>query len=775
MSKKLNIYKFKARNDDKIVVDIAGIASDINVATDEHVGLVKADGETTIMNEDGSISSTNTIRYDISQNLTAEQKAQARSNIGSNENEFSGSYNDLLDKPNLDDYMTEDKLENYLDSENFDNILNEKISIPIASENTPGIVQVGTGINVEDGIINIPVATTTVPGIVKPDDNSIKITSDGKLFVNSSNLDINLTNGIPEGSLNQINSLVHANNLPTINIDECDFTNISSGVYNIIKSNDYRGVYRLLDLSYTDSDDPELRNLRNTDIWQYISDSGIGLFLDLPEYYSKCTDKAMNSAAFGIQNIVHGQNSLAEGSRNIVYGMESHAEGCSNTVYCRQGHAEGYNTVVGTQEAYDLDSTDEDGVSSNIHSCHAEGDSTIASGTKSHAEGARSKAIGGVSHAEGADTQAIGDYSHAEGDHTEASGINTHAEGYLTIASGKYAHSQNMQTVAGGNASSAIGKKTSANASYSDASGYNTIASTRMQSVVGTLNVPDNITASGRVYDLSTATIWKPTGLNNTGSYSKYDIVKFINKYYICNIAHEATNIDGEITPIPYYRGNTQGLTEFWVPLEDRTGKYHFIVGNGTEDTSGNVNRSNAFAVGTDGTTYCNKSSTSGADYAEFFEWLDGNPNNEDRIGYFVTLTNDKIQLATADSDVIGVISGNPGVIGDSYDSEWAEKYIKDIYGRIQYEEYISVDNEIHYRPILNPNYDSTKTYVSRKDRPEWDIVGFLGKLVVIDDGTCIAGAKCSCNSNGIATLGDKYRVLKRLDDNHIQILANFL
>ena len=34
----------------------------------------------------------------------------------------------------------------------------------------------------------------------------------------------------------------------------------------------------------------------------------------------------------------------------------------------------------------------------------------------------------------------------------------------------------------------------------------------------------------------------------------------------------------------------------------------------------------------------------------------------------------------------------------------------------------------------LNPDYDSTKDYVSREDRKEWDTVGLVGKLRDISD-----------------------------------------
>ena len=93
-----------------------------------------------------------------------------------------------------------------------------------------------------------------------------------------------------------------------------------------------------------------------------------------------------------------------------------------------------------------------------------------------------------------------------------------------------------------------------------------------------------------------------------------------------------------------------------------------FVVGNGQSDTS----RSNAFRVhhtdGVFGGTY----NSTGADYAEYFEWADGNPNNEDRIGCFVSLVDgDKIQLASFGDEILGVISGNGSVVGDSYDDTW--------------------------------------------------------------------------------------------------------
>ena len=88
---------------------------------------------------------------------------------------------------------------------------------------------------------------------------------------------------------------------------------------------------------------------------------------------------------------------------------------------------------------------------------HAEGDSTVASGSHSHAEGRQTIARGNWSHAEGSLTVAQGEYSHAEGYGTLALGSRSHAEGVFSTASGDYSHAEggyydapNETTIPGG-------------------------------------------------------------------------------------------------------------------------------------------------------------------------------------------------------------------------------------------------------------------------------------------------------------------------------------
>jgi hypothetical protein len=123
-----------------------------------------------------------------------------------------------------------------------------------------------------------------------------------------------------------------------------------------------------------------------------------------------------------------------------------------------------------------------------------------------------------------------------------------------------------------------------------------------------------------------------------------------------------------------------------------------------------------------DGQAYADGSwNGGGADYAEYFEWVDGNINNEDRRGYSVSLINDKIKIAEEGDIVFGVVSGNPSVVGDDAPMKWAGKYLKDDFGSY-------IRDEDGYR-VLNPEYDEEAEYVSRESRPEWSTIGLMGKL----------------------------------------------
>lgn len=214
--------------------------------------------------------------------------------------------------------------------------------------------------------------------------------------------------------------------------------------------------------------------------------------------------------------------------------------------------------------------------------------------------------------------------------------------------------------------------------------------------------------------------------------------------------------------------------------IKDTSNTYAYIIGNGTD----NSNRSNAFTVDWSGNVAAAGTTTStGADYAEYFEWADGNPDNEDRIAYIVELDGDKIKLANQyTEDILGIISGTTSLIGDDAEFNWHKKYLTDKYGRFIYEtvHYVheeGTDNEWSEdvkQKVINPAYNPDNDYVRRSDRPEWSTVGMLGKLYVRDDGTAEVNDYVKPANGGIATKATgktNMRVLERVDENTIRVL----
>ena len=319
--------------------------------------------------------------------------------------------------------------------------------------------------------------------------------------------------------------------------------------------------------------------------------------------------------------------------------------------------------------------------------------------------------IGDCATAEGSDNTASGICSHAEGGANIASGDGSHAEGSDNTASGICSHAEGCDNTASGICSHAEGLENTASGNYSHAGGYGTVANS-YQYVIGRYNA--DTTAPTSISDTTTAA----------------------------------------------------GL---------------FIVGIG----SSNSVRSNGFRINPKGKVYGTGTyGTSGADYAEYFEWFDGNPNNEDRRGHFVTLEGDKIRYATPNDDyILGVVSADPSVAGDIHSEDWHNRYLKDVFGSkivevVEVEETTDEDGKIipahtERRWVLNPDYNPDVKYISREERPEWAAIGIVGKLVVVDDGTCQVNGCCHPNADGIATASQEktnYRVMERLDDTHIRI-----
>jgi len=344
--------------------------------------------------------------------------------------------------------------------------------------------------------------------------------------------------------------------------------------------------------------------------------------------------------------------------------------------------------------------------------------------------------VGDYATCEGQNNTASNTYAHAEGYNTTASGTRSHAEGEGTIASGTYSHAEGESTIASGTRSHAEGESTTASGTSAHAEGWNTTAS------------GNESHAEGR-------------GTTAKGWYSHAAGSNTISNYYQTVVGRY--NVE-------------KGDTSFYI-----SGSGYFIVGSGT----GSSAKANCFRA-TESNTYGQTYNTSGADYAEMFEWLDENQVNEDRAGKFVTLDGDKIRLANEkDTYILGVVSGNASVIGDSYADQWAYMYEQDVFGRPIYETVtipeerdengdLIVEEHTEEQLKVSSKYDSEKKYIPRNERPEWAAIGLLGKLVCLDDGTAKVNDYVKPNENAVATVSEtqtKYRVMRRIDESYIQIM----
>ena len=207
--------------------------------------------------------------------------------------------------------------------------------------------------------------------------------------------------------------------------------------------------------------------------------------------------------------------------------------------------------------------------------------------------------------------------------------------------------------------------------------------------------------------------------------------------------------------------------------INDSASAYNFIIGNGAD----NNNRTNGLTIDASGNVAIQGTvSSAGADYAEYFEWLDGNTEAEDRVGLLVQLNGDKIELATG-TDILGVVSGTATVLGDDAEWTWQGRYLKDDFGRLIMEEIELYDEEGKFvcstlTPKVNPDYDPNKPYINRANRPEWDAIGMMGKLFVRDDGSAVVNGYVSA-VNGIATASSEktnMRVMERISENIIRV-----
>jgi hypothetical protein len=504
-----------------------------------------------------------------------------------------------------------------------------------------------------------------------------------------------------------------------------------------------------------------------------------------------------SSHAEGYESKATGNCSHAECGYTTAHGSYSHAEGLDTTINSngRCAHIEGLSSRQSEHATASVDDHDSEIIGdwcSDSYSyamaygegSHVEGKDGLALGDYSHAEGNRCFASGSEAHAEGNKTIALGQASHAEGSGSNlptfglsttssdiqnswstkkcavAFGLSSHVEGKDCLALGAQSHAEGYKTHATSSQAHAEGYDTRATGTYTHAEGYSTDASGSSAHAEGY-----DTTASG-------------SGAHAEGSFTKASgSYSHAGGYYTTALASQ------------YAIGHFNDTTKATAGATSGTGTgAALVIGNGTTST-----KSNAFRVDYNGKAWCKQAyASSGADYAEYFEWLDQNPENEDRRGYFVTMDGEMIKKAEPGDYILGIVSGMPAVLGNT-DIDWSGRHLRDEFGSFIVEEFeyeeeepVEIFNEetgettveinkitkVGTRYKENPDYDPDRPYIQRDERPEWSAVGMMGVLSVRDDGSCQVNGYCKVAEGGIATASESgYRVISRINDYIVKVI----
>lgn len=122
--------------------------------------------------------------------------------------------------------------------------------------------------------------------------------------------------------------------------------------------------------------------------------------------------------------------------------------------------------------------------------------------------------------------------------------------------------------------------------------------------------------------------------------------------------------------------------------------------------------------------------------YSEVAMWSDGNPNNEDRTGYFVCFDTSRsaamVRKCDGNTDINGVSMMAPGFSSNA----------------------------------PRDKFDNNSALL-----PQFCYVGFLGFAPIIDNGTCTVNGRCKSAADGTAIPDDSgggFLVVERIDEKHV-------
>ena len=380
-----------------------------------------------------------------------------------------------------------------------------------------------------------------------------------------------------------------------------------------------------------------------------------------------------------------GEYSTALGRNTIASGLNSFTTGFSNTASGNYSIAMGANTSVSGQYSIVMGSY----TSANGNYSIAMGRQTTAHGQVSIASGYDSVASGETSVAMGKGPTASGRYGIAMGKLTTASGDTSTAFGNSTISNSVVSTAMGWGTTASGWGSTSMGKNTIASGNYSVAMGEVTTAS-------GAFSVAacKSSTASGdysfAMNSSTTASGWGATAMGHT----------VVSSGSLSVAMGSATTNAGQNSLVVGKNGGigTANTTLLGVAYSTTA------TGNITATTA---DTNLVFKVSTAGDGYFDGAADLGnADYAEYFESADGSVLER---GHFVSFAQGSECVEYGNSELVGIVSATPAIVGDSQSLHYTGKYKKDEFGAY-IRESVTVTDELHnfsiYEQLPESTYD---------------------------------------------------------------------
>lgn len=201
------------------------------------------------------------------------------------------------------------------------------------------------------------------------------------------------------------------------------------------------------------------------------------------------------------------------------------------------------------------------------------------------------------------------------------------------------------------------------------------------------------------------------------------------------------------------------------------TGNHRFQMGYGRDNTPSTENIAIDMSA-ISGNIWTKGTVRTGQDFGDYAEYFESQSGQEIPNGYIVTLDGRYVRKANSNDVPIGVISGTAGIVLGDQLFYHKDKFLKDEFGvtltETRVKEWYNENGELCKSetelPIPNPEWEEQdEKYLSRSERPEWNVVGLMGQVFTRIDETVSVNDYIKPNK-GIGTRDNNngfYRVLE--------------